>query len=88
MWDEYGPGRRRRRLGHGGLLGLALHLRGGSVGDPMAWQLSAEGRAFSTRSSAGVGRREPSPRAPIRTASQRDVANTTAFYAPEPPAGS
>ena len=38
-----------------GLLGLALHLRGGSVDDPTAWQLSDEGRAFATRSSEAWG---------------------------------
>ena len=38
-----------------GVLGLALHLRGGSVGDPLAWQVSAEGRDFATRSSEAWG---------------------------------
>ena len=36
MWDQYGPG----AVGvgwEGGLLGLELHLLGGSVGDPLAW---------------------------------------------------
>ena len=42
-WDEYGPG----AVGvgwHQGILGLALHLRGESVGDSMTWQMSDEGR--------------------------------------------
>src|SRR5262245_12092293 len=54
MWDQFGPG----AVGvgwDGGLLGLALHLRGGSVGDPMAWQVSDEGRDWLTRSSEGWG---------------------------------
>ena len=53
-WAEYGPG----AVGVGwdqGLLGLSLHLRGGSVEDPMAWQLSTEGREFATRSSEAWG---------------------------------
>src|SRR6476646_127986 len=79
-WAQYGPG----AVGvgwDGGLLGLALHLRGGSIDDPVAWQLSEEGRAFSTRSSAAWGAANrgsgASPEA-VATA----VANTTAFYAP------
>src|SRR4051812_1306177 len=38
-WAEYGPG----AVGVGwemGLLGLTLYLEGGSVGDPIAWQLA------------------------------------------------
>ena len=54
FWDRVRPGRRRRRLGWR-LLGLALHLRGGSVGDPIAWQMSEEGREFTTRSSEAWG---------------------------------
>src|SRR3954467_13295429 len=47
MWDQYGPG----AVGvgwEGGMLGLALHLRGGSIEDPIAWQVSAEGRDYMT----------------------------------------
>ena len=58
---------------------------GGSIDDPMAWQLSAEGREFATRSSEawgeanrGCGRRSGE--------AARGVANTTAFYAPDPDA--
>ena len=50
MWGQFGPG----AVGvgwDGGVLGLSLHLRGESVGDPMVWQLSAEGRDFNARSS-------------------------------------
>ena len=61
-WGEYGPG----AVGvgwDGGLLGLTLHLEGGSVGDPMAWQVSEEGRDFFKRSSAawGEANRPPAP---------------------------
>ena len=47
-------GRGRRGLGRG-LLGLALHLRGQTVGDSTAWQVSDEGRSFYTRSSEAWG---------------------------------
>ena len=53
-WGEYGPG----AVGvgwDGGLLGLTLHLEGGSVGDHVAWQVSDEGRDFFKRSSAAWG---------------------------------
>jgi uncharacterized protein YndB with AHSA1/START domain len=83
-WDEYGPG----AVGvgwEGGLLGLTLHLRGGSVGDPIAWQVSAEGRDFLTQSSDAWGEANKASGAdPAAVA--RAVANTTAFYAPDPDA--
>ena len=85
-WAEYGPG----AVGvgwDGGLLGLALHLRGGSVDDPEAWQLSAEGRDFSTRSSQAWGAANQAAGADPDTAA-RGAANTTAFYAPDPEATS
>ena len=47
FWDQFGPG----AVGvgwDGGMLGLALHLRGGSVADPIAWQLSDRRAASST----------------------------------------
>jgi len=81
-WAEYGPG----AVGVGwvqGLLGLTLHLRGGSVDDPAAWQLSAEGREFAARSSEAWGDASRAAGAdPAAVA--RGVANTTAFYAPDP----
>lgn len=86
MWDEYGPG----AVGVGweqGLLGLALHLRGGTVGDPMAWQLSDEGRAYATASSQGWGAANRAAGADEESVA-RTVANTTTFYAPEPDGGS
>jgi uncharacterized protein YndB with AHSA1/START domain len=84
MWDQFGPG----AVGvgwEGGVLGLALHLRGGSVDDPIAWQMSAEGREFNTRSSVAWGvANEASGADPAAAA--RAVANSTAFYAPDPDA--
>ena len=80
------PGRGRRGLGRG-LLGLPLHLRGGSIGDSEAWQVSAEGREFSTRSSEAWGEANRAAGADPETVAQ-GVANTTAFYAPEPDATS
>ena len=81
-WDEYGPG----AVGvgwDGGVLGLTLHLRGGSVGDPMAWAVSDEGRDFYKRSSAAWGEANRAAGADP-DAVARGVANTNEFYAPEP----
>ena len=81
-WAEFGPG----AVGvgwDGGLLGLTLHLRGGSVDDPIAWQMSEEGRAFFTRSSEAWGEANRAAGADAEAAA-RAVANTTAFYAPDP----
>jgi uncharacterized protein YndB with AHSA1/START domain len=81
-WDQYGPG----AVGvgwDGAVLGLALHLAGGSIEDPNAWMVSDEGRDFYTRSSTAWGEA-------FRAAGAGDeavalaVANTTQFYAPEP----
>lgn len=85
-WAEYGPG----AVGVGwdqGLLGLSLHLHGGSVGDPVAWQLSDEGREFAARSSLAWGAAHEAAGADSAVAA-RAVANTTAFYAPDPDAPS
>ena len=82
MWSEYGPG----AVGvgwEGGLLGLELHLRGGTVGDPITWQLSAEGREFARRGSEAWGVASVAAGADPEVAA-RNVANTTAFYAPVP----
>lgn len=49
-WEQFGPG----AVGVGWdmvLLGLGLHLQGGSVGNPEEWQRSAEAKEFITRSS-------------------------------------
>jgi uncharacterized protein YndB with AHSA1/START domain len=85
-WDEYGPG----AVGvgwDGGLLGLSLHLRGESIADPMAWQLSDEGRDFNTRSSLAWGAANEAAGAESAAAAQA-AANTTAFYTTEPDAPS
>jgi uncharacterized protein YndB with AHSA1/START domain len=84
MWDQYGPG----AVGvgwEGGLLGLALHLAGGTVGDSIAWQMSDEGRAFATGGSVAWGEANRAAGADEETVA-RTVANTTAFYAPDPEA--
>ena len=86
IWDQYGPG----AVGvgwEGGLLGLALHLRGGALEDPIAWQLSAEGRDFATGAARrGAAAHVAAGADPDEAA--RAVANTTMFYAPEPDATS
>jgi len=77
MWDQFGPG----AVGvgwDGGLLGLSLHLRGGSVGDPIAWQLSDEGRDHATRSSQAWGDASRADGADPEVVA-RNVAATTAF---------
>ena len=84
MWAQFGPG----AVGvgwEGGLLGLSLHLAGGSLADPVAWQLSEEGREFSTRSSHAWGAANVAAGADPEAAATA-VANTTAFYAPDPDA--
>jgi uncharacterized protein YndB with AHSA1/START domain len=86
MWEQFGPG----AVGvgwDGGLLGLSLHLRGGVMGDPIAWQLSDEGREFSRRSSEAWGAANVAFGAD-QAAAASAVANTTAFYAPNPDAPS
>jgi uncharacterized protein YndB with AHSA1/START domain len=84
-WAEYGPG----AVGvgwDGGLLGLSLHLDSGQgVGDPVAWQLSDEGRAFATRSSEAWGAANVAAGADPEAAA-RAVVNTTAFYTTDPSA--
>jgi uncharacterized protein YndB with AHSA1/START domain len=82
MWSEYGPG--ATGVGwEGGLLGLSLHLQGGSIEDPEAWQVSDEGRAYYARSSEAWGVANGAAGADADTVA-RNVANTTAFYAPDP----
>jgi uncharacterized protein YndB with AHSA1/START domain len=84
MWSEYGPG----AVGvgwDGGMLGLSLHLRGESIGDSQAWQVSEEGRAFFMRSSEAWGEASRAAGADAETIA-RNVANTNTFYAPVPDA--
>ena len=80
FWDQFGPG----AVGvgwDGGVLGLGLHLAGGKIDDPMAWQLSDEGREFNTRSSEAWGAAFAASGASPE-AVERAVAGSTAFYVP------
>jgi uncharacterized protein YndB with AHSA1/START domain len=84
QWEQFGPG----AVGvgwDGALLGLGLHLAGGSVDDPTAWMVSEEGRDFYRRSSAAWGEANRAAGADPKTVA-RMVENTTQFYAPEPEA--
>jgi uncharacterized protein YndB with AHSA1/START domain len=81
-WAQFGPG----AVGvgwDGGLLGLSLHLQGGSIEDPEAWQMSEEGRSFYRRSSEAWGAANQAAGADPEVAAKA-VANTTQFYAPDP----
>ena len=85
FWTQFGPG----AVGVGwdmGLLGLGLYLRTGkTVGDPVAWQLSDEGRDFATRSSEAWGAANEAAGADPDAAATA-VANTIAFYTTDPAA--
>ena len=82
-WAMFGPG----AVGvgwDGGLLGLSLYLRTGStLEDPIAWQMSEEGRRFNTLASVAWGAANEAAGADPEAAASA-VANTAAFYAPEP----
>jgi uncharacterized protein YndB with AHSA1/START domain len=83
-WDQFGPG----AVGVGwdqGLVGLAAHLHGESLGEPGTWPMSDEGRAFSARSSKAWGEANRVAGASDEAVA-RGVANSTAFYAPDPEA--
>jgi uncharacterized protein YndB with AHSA1/START domain len=85
-WAQFGPG----AVGvgwDGGLLGLTLHLRGGSLENPEAWMVSEEGRAFYRRASDAWGDASRAAGTDPETIA-RNVANTTQFYAPDPGATS
>ena len=84
QWPQFVPG--AVGVGWDGVvMGLGLHLAGGSIADPNAWMVSDEGRDFYRRSSAAWGEA-------YRAAGASDeavalaVANTTQFYAPVPEA--
>jgi len=83
-WTEYGPG----AVGVGWdltLLGLGLHLAGGGIADPRAWEQSREARELMTLSSNAWGAASVAGgESPDAVAVM--VANTTAFYAPDDPA--
>lgn len=88
QWEQFGPG----AVGvgwDGGLLGLSLHLAGGTdrPEDPEAWQMSAEGREFFRRSSEAWGAANRASGADPDLAAA-GVRNTTQFYAPDPRAAS
>ena len=77
------PGRRGRRLGRGAFSGCHSTCAADPSSDPIAWQLSDEGREFFAQSSAAWGAAyEASGADPDAVA--KAVANTTAFYAPDP----
>ncbi|MDW5323165.1 SRPBCC family protein [Plantactinospora sp. KLBMP9567] len=84
-WTEYGPG----AVGVGwdlALLGLGLYLGGQAITDPNAWGESREAREFMTLSSNAWGAASVAGgEHPDAVAAM--VANTTQFYAPDPPAG-
>jgi uncharacterized protein YndB with AHSA1/START domain len=81
-WATFGPG----AVGVGwdlALLGLGLHLRGGSIEDPDAWGQSPEAREFMTRSSKAWGAaHEAAGATPAEAATAAE--NTSKFYAPDP----
>ena len=83
MWDQFGPG----AVGVGwdqGLLGLGLYLTTGStVEDPIAWQISAEGIDYATRSSKAWGAANLAAGADPDVV-ERNIAATTAFYTTVP----
>jgi uncharacterized protein YndB with AHSA1/START domain len=81
-WAEYGPG----AVGvgwDGAVLGLSLHLQGGSIEDPEAWQVSEEGRSFYKRSSEAWGDANRAAGEDPEVVA-KGVANTKQFYAPDP----
>jgi uncharacterized protein YndB with AHSA1/START domain len=86
MWEQFGPG--AVGIGwDGAVLGLSLHLQGGSIDDPNAWMVSAEGREFYTRSSVKWGDANLASGADPEAVAAA-VKNSTEFYAPsETPEG-
>ncbi|MGW1887095.1 SRPBCC family protein [Streptomyces sp. NPDC001970] len=83
MWDQFGPG----AVGVGwdlSVLGLGLHLRGGSIGDPSEWEASDEARECMARSSEAWGAAYGASGAPADVVAAA-VQATTAFYAPPKP---
>ncbi|NUW38650.1 SRPBCC family protein [Nonomuraea rhodomycinica] len=82
MWSTYGPG----AVGVGWdltVLGLGLHLAGGSIGDPRAWEASEEARRCMTVSAEAWGEaHRKAGESPETVAAM--VKNTLGFYAPEP----
>jgi len=84
MWAEYGPG----AVGVGwdlGLVGLSMHLQDPSATKPEGVESSPEVRRFIPRSSAAWGAALAATGADSAQV-DKAVANTTAFYAPDPDA--
>lgn len=85
LWSEFGPG----AVGAGWdttLLGLALHISGGSLGDgvdPEAWMGSEEGLRFVTESSQRWGAASAAFGTPAEQA-EAAAARTTAAYTEVP----
>ena len=80
MWAQFGPG----AVGvgwDGAVSGLAFHMAGESIDDPMAWMVSDEGRRFYTRSSEMWGDANVAAGADPDAAAAM-VKNSTEFYAP------
>ncbi|MBO0840686.1 MAG: SRPBCC family protein [Sciscionella sp.] len=83
MWDQFGPG----AVGagwDGALLGLGLHLAGGSIDDPDAWQKSPEAKEFFTLSGKAWAAAYRSSGASAETVAAAE-ARTIAFYTGQPP---
>ncbi|GAB3155086.1 SRPBCC family protein [Micromonospora sonneratiae] len=81
QWAQYGPG----ATGVGWdltLLGLGLHLRGGSIEEPDTWGETAEAREFMTRSSQAWGAAYAAAGATDAEVASA-VGNTTGFYVPD-----
>ncbi|GLF95961.1 SRPBCC family protein [Streptomyces yaizuensis] len=84
MWKGFGPG----AVGVGWdltLLGLGLHLLGGEIADPTAWQATDEARVFMTRSSEAWGEAHRASGASPEAVAEA-VRGTIAFYIPPPAA--
>lgn len=81
FWDMFGPG----AVGVGWdltALGLGLHLRGESIGDPNAWQHTPEARVFMTRSAKLWGEAHLTAGADPQAVAAA-VEGTTNFYVPQ-----
>jgi uncharacterized protein YndB with AHSA1/START domain len=84
FWDTYGPG----ATGVGwdlGLLGLGLHLSGGTIPDHHEFEKSPEAKEYTTRSSEAWGMAYEKFGASPEVAASA-VQQTTAFYTGETPA--
>jgi uncharacterized protein YndB with AHSA1/START domain len=81
FWDEFGPG----AVGVGWdltLLGLVIHLRGDSIGDPNAWMATPEARALTTAVSEAWGAANVAAGEDEATAAAMAAATTAAYVPP------